>query len=159
MKLLKLEKMDDKILSDKNGNPKTLYHGTNADFDNFILFPEKSNLFGGGIYFTDSKQEAIAKYTGSGSEAKLGKNPTVISVNLKVQKLADLRDSTWNVDDIPVQNYLEEMDFSGLVQRIKSNGYDCIIHDGSLLPLPVYGSHYIVFNSDNIIIKDKEKIY
>ena len=76
---------------DEKGNPKTLYHGTGADFSEFDLdkIGKGNDQYGSGFYFTDNPKETDL-YAG----AVVGKNkPNVIPVNLSIQKPLIVDDS------------------------------------------------------------------
>ena len=137
-----------------NGEPLVVYHGTITP--GFDIFKKQGyhNLFGmdDGFYFTDSPEEAsgyaIENYDNL-SKGRKGVGAVYPSF-LKIIKPADLRPDTWNVDDINVQEFLENMDLDGLLVELKAKGYDGIIYDGTLVPIPVTGNHYLVFESEQI---------
>lgn len=132
---------------DAQGRPLVLYHGTNQDFSEFREGSALS-ILPGGIYFTDSPQET-SRYLGKGREAKPGQNPNVMPVFIRALRVADLRGDSFNVTDVDVQSYIENMDNAGLARDLRKR-YDCVIMDGELLPIPAEGNHYIVFDPKNI---------
>ena len=80
-------------LSESKGFTGTVYHGTNARFDKFDQ--KKSRIvndnYGGGVaYFTDSVGLSIT-YAKSMAK-KLGGDPIVYSVELKLKKMFDVDD-------------------------------------------------------------------
>jgi len=87
-------------LSESKGFTGTVYHGTNARFDKFDQ--KKSRIvndnYGGGIaYFTDSIGLSVT-YAKSMAK-KLGGDPIVYSVELKLKKIFDV-DDTFTSDDL-----------------------------------------------------------
>ena len=81
---------DSKVV-DENGNPLVVYHGTQADFNQFTLTKKGIDAFGTGFYFTTSPKEAADWAVEERSEME-GENiiPAYLSLqNPKVLKLGE----------------------------------------------------------------------
>jgi hypothetical protein len=68
------------LLKNKDGTPKTLYHGTQSDFSTFRK--SQTGEFGPGIYSTDLPDEA-ADYAGTHPFA--GKGPHVLPIHVRMK--------------------------------------------------------------------------
>ncbi len=92
----------DKVVTDPQGLPKQLYHGTTHEFDEFqILTPisNSDNYFGKGFYFTDSPEDASENYTSEGADLKN-------KIELEAEKISD--DLSDYPDNYPAENYYEK---------------------------------------------------
>ena len=144
---------DSKVV-DENGEPLVVYHGTmNNDFDVFKPSGEQ-NLFGRGdqFYFTDDANEASGYAIGNADQKSKGRNGSgsVMPVYLSMKNPANLTADNFNVNDIDVQSYIESLDMDGLLSAIKDAGYDGVIYDGDIAPIPAIGTHYVVFEPNQI---------
>ena len=118
-------------------------------------YRDEYNLFGSndGFYFTSSRSES-SSYASNNSD-NLGKGRlgvgAVLPVYLNIARMAALRAESWNVHDIDVQSFIEQMDLCGLIKAIKSK-YNGIAYNKDLLNIPVEigATHFIVFNSNQI---------
>lgn len=74
-------------VANKDGTPKIVYHGTNADkaFTVFDTYGGRFGLFGVGSYFTENK-EVAESYTKKGK----GSNPRVYSAFLNIRNPLDM---------------------------------------------------------------------
>ncbi|MGL4219956.1 MAG: hypothetical protein ACRCSS_04910, partial [Shewanella sp.] len=138
----------------KDNKPLVLYHGTqSAAFKDFKPSGE-ANMFGKNeqYYFTDSFDEAKGYATGNADTAAKGRSGTghVVNAYLKMEKPAILTADEFNVTDVPVQEYLENLDMDGLYDAIRKAGYDGIVYDGEFALAPVVGKHYVVFSPAQI---------
>jgi hypothetical protein len=148
-----------KTISNEQGVPLTLYHGTNKKFDNFDIDKSNTNV----IYFTNDKSVA-KQYSGKSGEIKsanvkmnkplilsnayftsgIGEDIKLIFNKIK-NKLNDSSDRTspshiWNPD-------------SETINKLKSKGYD-----GIIVPAEINSrkeEYYMVFDPSQIeIIKN-----
>lgn len=140
---------------DENGEPLVVYHGSQTP--TFTEFEPQGaiNLFGkdNGFYFTTSPVEASAYANENADNLSKGRKGVgaVMPVYLNIKNVANITEDAWNVDDVNVQDYLENMDGEGLLSDIKNN-YDGILYDGSVLPIPVKegAEHFVAFNPNQI---------
>ena len=144
---------DSKVV-DANGEPLVVYHGTQSSEFNTFENQKQFNIFGdkNQFYFTENQSEASGYATGNADTIAKGRSGEgrVIAGFLKIENPADLRSETWNVSDIDVQSYFEDMDMEGLYDALVSAGYDGIIYDSEIAPIPVLGNHYVVFEPTQI---------
>ena len=140
---------------DENGEPLVVYHGSQTPTFTKFKLQGADNLFGkdDGFYFTTSPVEASA-YANENAD-NLSKDRkgvgAILPVYLNIKNVANITDASWNVDDVKVQDYLDNMDGKGLISDIKSK-YDGILYDGSVLPIPVKegAEHFVVFEPNQI---------
>lgn len=100
----------DPLLKTEEGTPKTFYHGTNANFDEFRQMPSGSSKYKNTGYFFTSDPEFASAYA-----AKDGGN--VIPVHLNASKLFDAS----TMSPLNKRNVSDQ-----LVNRLKDEGYDGI---------------------------------
>ena len=168
----------DSIVRDENGNLKTMYHGTDADFNisTYENYGKTGTAYGKGFYFTDSKESAYSYgknlkevYLDIKKPMEIGK--TTMS-NAEFRKLAEvineetngtieadygsiedvLMDYDYGGDDIDLTNSL--MSVSGLstdkfYKILKDTlGYDGIKANNKTNGKD--GNYYLAFNSNQI---------
>jgi SAM-dependent methyltransferase len=140
---------------DENGEPLVVYHGSQTPTFTEFKSQGAENLFGkdNGFYFTTSPVEASAYANENADNLSKGRKGVgaVMPVYLNIKNVANITDTNWNVDDVNVQDYLDDMNGEGLLSDIKSK-YDGILYDGSVLPIPVKegAEHFVVFDSNQI---------
>jgi len=168
----------DSIVRDKNGNLKTMYHGTDADFNIFTYenYGKTGTAYGKGFYFTDSKESAksygknlkevyldikkpmeIGKTTMSKSEfrklAEIINEETNGTIEADYGSIEDvLMDYDYGGDDIDLTNSL--MSVSGLsTDRFYKILKDTLGYDGIKANNKTNGkdgNYYLAFNSNQI---------
>ena len=80
----------------EDGTPKTVYHGTNSDFDTFDISKSNVGNFGKGFYFAEKVEKVNSHF------AK-GKNANIMPVVLNIEKPFDMRE----IDKIFAEDYLK----------------------------------------------------
>ena len=142
---------------DEFGEPLTVYHGTNAEFDEFTIAGTKTDdgMYGHGYYFTDEY-----------SSGKYGKYK--ISANLVIDNPLILNDSaqSWmrEINGIPeakdledlreiekLPNYKKHYSAKEITREIINQGYDGVI----VYPSNHAETEYVVFDNKQIKIIDK----
>lgn len=90
-----IEKFKDSKIRDNNGNLKTMYHGTTADFTEFdIKKARASGTFGRGFYFSEESSHA----------GQYGKE---LEVYLDIKN--PIQGDQYNITEEQLRNYLEEI--------------------------------------------------
>ena len=147
-------------LLDDGGNPLTVYHATDKDFETFDLSKvgaRDAGYFGEGAYFTDKKDTAIEYGEDFGDEAIIKeanlsfKNPfmwdtTTPEATAKTkQALEDLGfGDVWGKYEFDeFSNLTNNKDVSRFTNKLKSEGYDGVARKG-------YENEYVAFNSSQI---------
>ena len=157
-------KVRDTVVKDENGNPLTVYHGTQANFDSFerrtgmnstVLGPEPVARH--GFFFTPDRDFA--------EEFKGGKgNGRVVEASLAIKNPLDLRDGisddlaeklsqhgiskNWLLNHQETWERFDGEDGAAFVEALKKSGYD-----GAIIKEPgANGQHtsYVAFSPDQI---------
>lgn len=138
------------LLKNKNGKPKTFYHGTQSDISTFRR--SQTGEFGPGIYATDMPDEA-ADY--AGTHPFSGKGPSVMPIHVRMKNpfiVKNHADEFWNKFGGKTD---EEATFNAMAA-----GYDGVIfkrpysfYDEKTKQIVKTGqdhTHYVVFSPNQI---------
>jgi hypothetical protein len=125
-------------IMDDGGRPMVMYHGTNAQFDEFI--PSKSGEFGPGIYF--APRPGYAKTFGDDIKKVYLKmeNPAIITKDEFFEMTMEQYYDTETED-------MEGIGPREVVRRLREKGHDGIIGTG-LVPTDL---QYIVFDPSQVM--------
>ncbi len=113
---------DSKVV-DEDGKPLVVYHGTNNDFDTFIIdYPSQAMGTFKGAYFVDNLSEA--KDYGDNIKAVYVKieNPFIGNPYEEYAKAKglDYEKSFFDIKKEQVENWIKEMNFDGIIRPKKS---------------------------------------
>lgn len=138
----------DSLVKNKDGTPKTVYHGTSSDFS--VFRPSSGGEFGPGIYATDFADEA-SSYAGTHPE---GTGQNVMPVHIRMEQPFVAKDPSdfW-------EKFGGKTD-ADAIQNARKAGYDGVIIER---PYTIYDekrkqfyptgrnhTHYVVFDPGQI---------
>jgi hypothetical protein len=138
----------DSLVKNKDGTPKTVYHGTSSDFS--VFRPSSTGEFGPGIYATDLADEA-SSYAGTHPE---GTGQNVMPVHIRMEQPFVAKDPSdfW-------EKFGGKTD-ADAIQNARKAGYDGVIIER---PYTIYDekrkqfyqtgknhTHYVVFDPGQI---------
>ena len=106
------------VLTDGKGRPLVLYHGTDADFHEFIatkVGQKDSGFFGSGYYLTADQElaDAYGQYN-----TEIGWNTMIVYAKL-------LKPYIWNVNHSALDK--TESESESFTAKLRSEGYDGVI--------------------------------
>jgi predicted RNA methylase len=155
------------VVTDNNGNPLRLYHGTNRTFDKFAVGDDLG--WGAGIYLTDNPiaarefgdkvlhvyasiknpvyEKELRKFEASIRKTKAWQKAIKNEIEYQLRRWGVLKDDEENID-LDYSTVLQE-DFAVINEALRELGYDGIIANRSN---NIEGNEYVAFYSDQVII-------
>jgi hypothetical protein len=138
----------DSVVKNQDGTPKTVYHGSGADFS--VFRPSKTGEFGPGVYATDLADEA-SSYAGTHPEG-MGQNVMPVHIRMEQPFVAKNPSDFWDA-------FGGKTDTDAMLNAQKA-GYDGVIIER---PYTIYDdkrkqfyqtgqthTHYVVFDPKQI---------